>query len=736
MKTSTASAVVALAAIGVAAAWWSYERSEDTVPPKEAPEETEPGSGTSEPVVEVSDEALAQCGEIAKDACPGDVWVGIDKTPNMPPSCPTPPPAAGWATFPLFSDVTGDLPVLAEYCLYTKSGGTDLPTDWPLWNQDLQDLDKDCAIVGPAAPERHSQWLIDEFYREAGRPEGDRDSTSPVRLAFVDTGPTNSTNPQVDVPYAPSISGPSAAIDPECSDKACSPHGFWLVNMARRMLCRLDSDEGCGNVSITSRLAMPRINVAGELKKRDEGGVAGYLSDLAQAVDLEVDEWEHDARPDKLVLNLSLGWEPCFGGVVEDAGGVHKLHNPPVTVKAAHDALENAACKGALIVAAAGNFQGPLNYGLATSDVEPGPTIPGAWEALPRSTDSSCETLPDGAYAPLLYAVGAVDRRNKPIANSRPLSRPRLVAFGDHAVIPVLVPAQDPKAPREFQVAGSREFTGTSVATGLVSVAAAARWSASTASDLTGPEIMESIWQSATKLDPMVTADPAYMVPDTVNPMTKRVHVSGAAPTTDGTEPGDGRDIPEGDWKSSGPTLSSLTLDATAGAGAADSECHNEIPHGDPGCPHWALPGIAATPWGGPQPGNNPCMGCSGKPGSGVVLIELDPTFTVEGSTPTINEIALVVGPDVTDTDWDSSSAPADENSDRYDLSGMGLNFTDQRTGKVCIDFLATDSLLLVMKLTLGASGEERSVVSPILVLPNDDEADTEFDAADFCSGD
>ena len=98
--------------------------------------------------------------------------------------------------------------------------------------------------------------------------------------------------------------------------------------------------------------------------------------------------------------------------------------------------------------------------------------------------------------------------------------------------------------------------------------------------------------------------------------------------------------------------------------------------------------------------------------------------------------IALVVGPDVTDTDWDSSSAPADENSDRYDLSGMGLNFTDQRTGKVCIDFLAIDSLLLVMKLTLGASGEERSVVSPILVLPNDDEADTEFDAADFCSGD
>src|SRR6185295_8822360 len=136
----------------------------------------------------------------------------------------------------------------------------------------------------------------------------------------------------------------------------------------------------------------------------------------------------------RIVMNLSVGWPAAFGGseaVIDDM---------PAPVQAALAVLEFASCRGAIVVAAAGNRSwGP--------DGDTGPLYPAGWEVRPAPGLQAC--IDRGAqprpadfppatstvYRPLLYAVGGVQANNRVLANSRPASEPRLTAFADHAVV-------------------------------------------------------------------------------------------------------------------------------------------------------------------------------------------------------------------------------------------------------------------------------------------------------------
>ncbi|MFK8015079.1 MAG: hypothetical protein AB8G17_06530 [Gammaproteobacteria bacterium] len=191
----------------------------------------------------------------------------------------------------------------------------------------------------------------------------------------------------------------------------------------------------------------------------------GTQAQLADAIYEAMRDFETNTGPSRLVINLSVGWEPLYGGLPP-------LNAAPVSVLAVHAALEYASCRGALVIAAAGNFAtGP--------DPLTGPLLPGAWEQLEAPDLQECTTLlgtlmpdpslsmvPNGAYRPLVYAVGAVDHTGSRL-RMRPQGEPRLTAFGDHSVAAF----DDPIGELPAGV-----LTGTSVSSMVVATTAAAAW--------------------------------------------------------------------------------------------------------------------------------------------------------------------------------------------------------------------------------------------------------------------
>ena len=178
--------------------------------------------------------------------------------------------------------------------------------------------------------------------------------------------------------------------------------------------------------------------------------------------------------PQRLIINLSVGWEPSLAGV------------DPSTLSPAnevvHRALVRASCAGALIIAAAGNA------GLGTD----GMMYPARWEAFAAPTPDKCEEFalpappgdrpvhpPPGTYAPLVHAVGGVGERDLPLAMSRAGGQPRLTAYALNVV------NDDPRDGRTLVL------TGSSMGAAAVSGIAAAAWTFDP--ELTGAEVMAAV---------------------------------------------------------------------------------------------------------------------------------------------------------------------------------------------------------------------------------------------------
>ncbi len=351
----------------------------------------------------------------------------------------------------------------------------------------LSDAAPDLAVVVPSGEllgDGMWQELRDRYLFRSGQVAIDTgDPAPPVRFALADTHPT--------------------AEDQPAAQTARSPHGDTLLHLTDELLCAGAPDGTCA-VHLTSRLALPRYldpDETGRILRDDVyGGEFGTLGDLAEAIRAEVVAWQTRRLPDQhLVLNLSLGWDPLLSGSENDPTDM------PPPVQAVHRALVDASCRGALIVAAAGNASGGTQ---ATRS--PGPWKPAAWEkhaapdfaacaaALERDPDpADFPAAGEPAYVPLVHGVAGLQPDDLPLVNANPGSASRLAAFADHAV----AGTGDP---------GGRTavLTGSSVAALTASAAAAAVWRR--LPELRADQVMAALYEGGETLQP--PSPPAHPV--------------------------------------------------------------------------------------------------------------------------------------------------------------------------------------------------------------------------------
>ncbi len=482
-------------------------------------------------------------------------------------------------------------------------------------------IDRDCRVVGPAAetlfpPQGLGDALQNRFLQEAGA-SSKQLLSEPVRLVIVDSV-QDSTKPE------------NEACPPQTKegDLECSPHGWVLANLATDLLG--------GAAEITSRRALmrtyrvqPKGPTPNEVLLKIEnnpktGGLFGYWSEFGDAIWRALADWlaiPEPGRP-KLILNLSVGWEGIYG----------------TDVAVVRDPIAAVVCHGALVVAAAGNRRaGPPSLEK--------PILPAAWEQLPAPTDEQCQALLgeeprsyafNTTYKPLLFAVGGVQEGGLILSNAKPQATPRLVAFGDHAA-----PLDEESSPPVL-----RTLTGTSVATLVVSAAAAVQWDKT--ADLGSFDVMDELWKGAAEY---AAGHPAEQLVDfcwepkhncPLPTTARRIFVK--SPT-----------FPLAGKPSDLPIRASLINTVKLNAlstfeNVLDCEpqvlAYKEKPSQDKNlCPQrWPFD-IAAQPWLGPQPGSNHNPDCRYTEGSpGTLVLEFDPCFRIEGMPTEIDDFTLVAG--------------------------------------------------------------------------------------------
>ena len=581
-----------------------------------------------------------------EDADTPNRWLGLANGTV----CPLANPEL-WETSLLFEpDGGGNIPPgLKQFCLYTwrpsgtAPGAPNAPTcPAPPGNACLEQLDPDSfsmAYQGGSSQTIEGlvwQSLRDHFVEQTGATGPLPGTDDLIRLAVIDTEPT----------------GPG-----EWSNgQGTSPHGFTLLNMAREMVCPDLATAACG-IDIQSRLGLPLRFCSNEpgstcpcngnpdriCEDQANGGYVGTIGQLAVAIRDEVREWTMSSSP-RLVINLSVGWDPLFGGV---PGG-------PVAVQAVYSAIQDARCRGALVIAAAGNrVSGP--------GVDSGPLLPGGWEEISAPGPTTCASLlenanpPDGndfppnssVYFPLVYSAASVRNNNDPVAQ-RPGGEPPLVAFGAHAVATV-TPIIDPSP--------TATFTGSSVASVVVSSAAAAAWLQRPMA--AGYEIMSALYDGAYGTGR--TAD--YCEGGAPCSATvRRATVCTAVLEACNTLPGGA--CPIGSCEAPDPVLPSIAVDAidndytltgvqdvdiTALAKVQEvAECRPGYTlHWTPGtpipdnpCPQRQFYAIQATPWTDGQPSDQPCETCTTRFRSpGTLYLEVKDEFT-----GTLTDITLLCG--------------------------------------------------------------------------------------------
>ncbi len=409
----------------------------------------------------------------AASACADWRWIGIKESSSA--ACPV--PGRGWTVKPLFEvatkapdccseqckEVYGQqqqqqtrdqngiatadaVDELKRFCVYEAADPWKTPSHPPFalpQAAGLVGLDRDCATISPASHELTEQDLVNlstRFLHEAGAATAMRITKQRgVRLAFLDTEPTG-----VGVPPPP--------------EKGSPRHGYTLAHMANRLVCSPEEPHACAAL-ITTRLALPIRKFDPERRSGTDidtlrGGGIGMQTDLAEAIEAEVNDWRNhlanEDAPQHLVLNLSLGWDPAqVEGL--DADLITKLQTG---TQAVYRALQYAKSLDVLVLAAAGNKRDcPVP--------SEGPLLPAAWESdAPMGRSPNSQT-------PLVYAVGGVGNDNSPLYNARDRGMPKRVAYGESGVLA----AGEGEGFRSTWI-----YTGSSVATAVVSSAAAFVW--------------------------------------------------------------------------------------------------------------------------------------------------------------------------------------------------------------------------------------------------------------------
>ncbi len=444
-------------------------------------------------------------------ACSGVRWIGLLRQPGAP--CPSPARIdAGtgtWSASRLFTDANLP-PSMDAYCVYTWTPPAAQPDQQPpqgarylaafgaaispAGSATFASVARDCHAVGvqdTAVTQPVGALAESAYYTAVGQvaplPDGAVSGPAAIRVAVADSTPHG---------YVAGL-----------AQDGRSDHGLNVGRIVRKIACPGDGG-GVNCVGyVSNHLALPQVSpvVATPL----QGGFYGYQTQLAASILTAVSDWQsHNAAPpagearhERLVINLSVGWDPTYGGAF--ANNAWETLTPPT--RAVYHAIRHAACRGALVVAAAGNDPGGPSPAV-------GPMFPGAWEAKPAPTAAQCATLegpgfaedpdhpvfplPGGTpYRPILYGVAGVGHTDYPLANARKGSSGRLVALGQMA------------ATRYEESPGTwiktLAISGSSAAAAAVSGAAATLWGYRP--ELRPYELVDLLYNNAVSLDP----DPA-----------------------------------------------------------------------------------------------------------------------------------------------------------------------------------------------------------------------------------
>jgi hypothetical protein len=325
------------------------------------------------------------------------------------------------------------------------------------------EFEVDCPVMSSSAPPPAaivpaSRWqpLMKNFRTQASYLTGwpGLAPKANVHVAVVDTAV---------YPYADTCDGER------------DPHGRTVGRVITDLACAKPFDPACTG-RVHNYLAMPHVGPS-ELDET-HGGFFGTRGELTERINDALDGFAHQPASARLVINLSLGWDAAL-----DAA-----YPGPISRSSVYDALVRASCMGALTIAAAGNLSAYDEHAI----------LPGAWEHVPAPSDDVCKQLgfprpaamDRGPYRPLVYAVGALDGHDVPLAITRPLGKPRLFAYGN-AVI-----TEDQRDPLHTAL-----LSGTSMATAVASGAAAAAWAYAPQKD--AHAIMNVVYHAAVKLDPL-----------------------------------------------------------------------------------------------------------------------------------------------------------------------------------------------------------------------------------------
>lgn len=443
--------------------------------------------------------------------CSGSRWIGI-----MPPASTCAsfvPPGPGWIDAPLFPGATS--PTLSRYCLFTwdtsvltEPSAADLAALTASAGA-LDGFAEDCPIVMPLGfPE---QSALDQRARTHAAAGGlpylpNMPAPNATRLSVVDNAPSAT------------VSDALPEIQPHSGGVPFGEHGEVLAYLGRDIGCPEGKYRNCA-VHVETALA---LRDGGNPTPESTGGLTGRRGDLAIALHETVDRFRDDvlqgAEP-RLVINLSVGWESHSH---DDDCHVSQPQDLNAPSRAVYDAMLEARCHGALMVAAAGNDTGHDSPGGLMCPAHYASWLP------PECDESIVDTTfvasyegftglslrpPTTAYDPLVHPVGAVDHGDAPLVPHRPESLPMLVAPG-------LLGASYEGVATAVQVAGTLPavapypLTGTSVSAAIVSAIAATTWAYEPS--LAPANIMMLLHAHGAMLSPTAEASP-LVVPQRVH---------------------------------------------------------------------------------------------------------------------------------------------------------------------------------------------------------------------------
>jgi hypothetical protein len=346
-------------------------------------------------------------------------WIGTAASCTAPRS---------WTSAPLFGAPGLPAP-LAQLCVYAWVGSTaptDADVDALFAVSGASEMTEDVPVALQSAPFSSQETALFAGLRGALLAQVGDVSILPsltaqprVRIVVIDSAP--------DAPAHQILPGDSR-------------HGDTLAHLIEDLVC-LPSESPRGGracaAEVTTALALP--------------GGTGTLSELARAIERALVTWQRDRQrapsltPERLLLNLSLGWEDA-PGIADCAAAPHKPEAPPA--RAVRGILAHAARAGALVVAAAGNDSGGPKP-------RAGLLCPALYQAVPGDAAGTRS---------LVVAVSGVDYQDRPLETARPLGITGIAALGLGGV------AWDPADPVPPQL------TGSSVATAVVSAVSALVW--------------------------------------------------------------------------------------------------------------------------------------------------------------------------------------------------------------------------------------------------------------------